>query len=59
MRCRACDCELNDIESTRKDPNTGEFVDLCGGCLTAIRQAEFEDDLKISEVVTIVSDEET
>ena len=58
MRCRACDAELNDTESTRKDPQTGEFLDLCGGCLTVIRQAEFEDDLKINDVVSIVTDQE-
>ena len=58
MRCRACDVELNDTESTRKDPQTGEFLDLGGGCLTVIRQAEFEDDLKINDVVSIVTDQE-
>jgi len=59
MRCRACDCELTDIESTRKDSTTGEFLDLCGGCLSVMRQSQFEDDLKINEFVPIVSDEET
>jgi len=58
MRCRACDVELTDIESTRKDPQTEEFLDLCGGCLTVIRQSELEDDLKINEVVSIVTDQE-
>lgn len=58
MRCRACDVELTDIESTRKDPQTGEFLDLCGGCLTVIRQSELEDDLKINDVVSIVTDQE-
>lgn len=46
------------MESTRKDPTTGEFVDLCGGCLSAIRLAQFEDDIDISSVVTVVTDEE-
>lgn len=57
MRCRACDAELTDIESTRKDPQTGEYVDLCGGCLSAIRVAQFEDDLTMSEYVNVVTDE--
>ena len=57
MRCRACNAELNDIESTRKD-STGDFIDLCGECLGAIRQAQFEDDLTINEVVSVVADEE-
>lgn len=59
MRCRACDCELTDIESTRKDPQTGEFIDLCGGCMSAIRLAQFEDDIEISSVVPVVSDEDS
>ena len=32
MRCRACDCLLSDFESTRKDPITGEYEDLCSRC---------------------------
>ena len=59
MRCRACDCELTDIESTRKDPQTGEFIDLCGGCMSAIRLAQFEDDIELSSVVPVVSDEDS
>ena len=29
MRCKACNVELNDFESTRKSTTTGEFLDLC------------------------------
>lgn len=29
MRCRACDCELSDLEATRKYASTGEYIDLC------------------------------
>jgi hypothetical protein len=32
MRCKACDANLTDYESTKKDPLTGEFLDLCSGC---------------------------
>ena len=32
MRCKACDVELNDFESTRKSSVTGEFIDLCNSC---------------------------
>lgn len=32
MRCKACDKVLNEFELTRKFSNSGEFVDLCGGC---------------------------
>lgn len=33
MRCKGCNVELNDAESTFKDQN-GEFVDMCTECLT-------------------------
>jgi len=42
MRCRACNVELNDQESTMKDHITGEFFDLCGECLTVSRNTELE-----------------
>ena len=31
MRCLSCNCELNDIEATRKYDH-GEFIDLCSSC---------------------------
>lgn len=33
MRCKACDDELSDFESTRKSATTGDFLDMCGRCL--------------------------
>ena len=35
MRCRSCNVELNDFEATRKEVNTGAFVDLCNHCFHA------------------------
>ena len=32
MRCRACDSNLSDYESTRKYTGTQTYVDLCGRC---------------------------
>lgn len=32
MRCKACDVQLSDAESVRKDAQTGEYYDLCGAC---------------------------
>ena len=32
MRCRACNVELSDYESTRKYSATQEYVDLCDHC---------------------------
>ncbi len=36
MRCKACNTELNDFESTRKSSVTGEFLDLCNYCYKAV-----------------------
>lgn len=59
MRCRACDVELNDIESTRKDPQTGEFYDLCGGCLSEVRRSQYEDNEWPDFIEGLVSDDKT
>ena len=45
MRCRACNDELTDYESTLKDSRANEYFDLCVGCLTATRQAVFDSEL--------------
>ena len=48
MRCRACNKNLNDFESTRKSDN-GEFVDLCNHCYHEVRSdilAEERQDLQ-------------
>lgn len=37
MRCRSCDCNLTDFESTRKSMTTGEYFDLCNSCFSTIR----------------------
>lgn len=39
MRCRVCDEVLTDHELTRKDANSGDFLDTCTNCLRAIREA--------------------
>ena len=44
MRCRGCNIELNDAESTFKDEN-GEFVDMCTECLTKSYDSDMDDDL--------------
>ena len=33
MKCQSCDCILTDRESVRKSINTGDYLDLCDGCL--------------------------
>ena len=32
MRCKACDVNLNDSESTKKDFVNGGYLDLCDNC---------------------------
>jgi len=39
MRCGTCDKMLNEWESGRKDPKSGDYYDLCGVCYTAYRAA--------------------
>jgi len=34
MRCRCCDQLLNEWESVRKDPETGEYLDTCSYCIS-------------------------
>ena len=43
MRCKACNAELSDFESTRKSLDTNEFIDLCNNCYSHVK----------SDVVTI------
>jgi len=40
MRCRACNKKLSEFELSVKNPETGEFEDLCGTCRKAARMAE-------------------
>ena len=45
MRCKACNVALDDIESTRKDKQTGEYLDLCGKCLYGYEDEETVDSI--------------
>ncbi len=36
MRCYCCDRWLDDFESTRKDSETGEYMDTCNKCLKGL-----------------------
>lgn len=38
MRCLACNCQLNDHESTRKYASSGSFVDLCDHCFSEVAE---------------------
>lgn len=37
MHCRACNAFLTDFESTRRNANTHEFVDLCNDCFKEVK----------------------
>jgi hypothetical protein len=39
MRCKACDKMLQEWELTYTDRETGEYLDLCGGCLSHSNKA--------------------
>jgi hypothetical protein len=51
MRCRACDTLLTDFESTRKNAETLEFIDMCNRCFShveidTIDRADLRDDIE-------------
>lgn len=54
MRCVCCDCELSDLESTRRNAITNEFMDMCDSCIM-VEPSDFlvleRDDLKTKEVL--------
>ena len=37
MHCIICDTLLTDFESTRRNRNTGEFMDLCNPCYQEVK----------------------
>ena len=43
MRCKACNVELNDFESTRTRIGGDEYLDLCNECLNASLDNQHED----------------
>lgn len=34
MHCRICDAMLTDFEATRRNANTGQFLDICNVCFS-------------------------
>ena len=47
MRCKSCDVILAPYELTKKDKETGEFLDLCGNCLTYSNEASYNISLDV------------
>lgn len=53
MKCCACDTNLNDYESTRKDLN-GLYIDMCTPCFMTIKDDLIvieREDLLVSEAI--------
>lgn len=48
MRCKACNKELSDFESTRKGFESGEYIDLCNECFSTVA-----DDFAVTERVDL------
>ncbi len=54
MRCIACDKNLNDFESTRKDLH-GNYLDMCNECYSYIKEDVLSverDDLSVTEEIS-------
>lgn len=55
MRCKACDVELTDFESTRKSITSGEYIDLCNTCYKYIKDdvqaLENTENINIQDVI--------
>lgn len=41
MRCVCCNKMLNDVESTRKHADTGEYLDMCNKCLSFVPEIPY------------------
>lgn len=60
MHCVCCDKLLNDFESTRKHAETGEYLDMCNGCLKDVPEIPWvgRSDLEPTESIEIDFEEE-
>lgn len=48
MRCASCDKALSDLDSSRKGLFSGDYLDLCGGCLSTIPDLLYEENASLS-----------
>jgi hypothetical protein len=50
MRCLSCDCELTDIEATKKYENGNDYIDLCDRCLdTIVDDLDSDDETEVED----------
>ncbi len=52
-RCRACNNAMTDTEMKRKDPQSGDYSDLCSACLVVSVEALLEMDGMVTDIDTI------
>ena len=45
MRCSVCNEPLTDGETSRKHPETKEYLDTCNRCLQSIFNYDLDDDM--------------
>lgn len=58
MRCIACDANLNDFDSTRKDLH-GKYIDMCSKCYGEIRHDVLSIEREDLNKYEVVEDEDT
>jgi hypothetical protein len=62
MRCQACDKNLNDWESTKKNEGTGKYYDLCSKCLNItiqdVAQSTYDHDILNIQKQTYIEEED-
>ncbi len=57
MRCRCCDNNLSDYESTLRSETTGEYLDTCLNCLAEIPEVSYIDRPDLSHFVNEEEDD--
>lgn len=58
MHCRCCDCLLSDFESTRKNADTGEYLDMCDKCFKESGLGKIIDVIERQDLVEEFEEEE-
>jgi hypothetical protein len=57
MRCKACDVELSNYESTLRCSNTNEFIDLCTVCLAESDDVNYTDRADLRSLADVTETE--
>lgn len=57
MRCYCCNKNLSDKEATQKSAITGDYLDMCDGCLKDTGISVVESNLSTNEVYSDYADD--